>query len=125
MDKPTSVRTKGVRRSNEEGRELARRWRASGLSASEFCRRNQVALHVLRYWALGKAGSRPNSVKPRDFFVVTAGDGMVPAPDAGSARGTEAPPCDEGKAVVIVIPLRSGAAAFGEALAAVLREVGA
>jgi hypothetical protein len=119
MDKCTSEQAaKGARRNAEEGRELARRWRASGLTVSEFCRRNQVPSHVVRYWALDKTGVRDSA---KDFFVFTAGA----EPGKNAAAELETPRRDEAKAVVIVIPLRAGAGAFGEALAAVLREVGA
>ena len=115
------TRTRGrSRRSPEQGRRLVESWRASGLAAPEYCQRKGISLHALRYWASrsksrGVSGSRP------DFFVMTAGEYLATGDEA--KPGAEEVSPDEGKAVVIVLPLQAGAAALSNTLKAVFAEV--
>ena len=58
----------------EKMRRMLARWRRSGLSAAEFCRREGLAPQKLSYWkrSLKKAGSgvRRGSAKPVGFVPV-------------------------------------------------------
>jgi hypothetical protein len=122
MDKSARIQSGSERRSAEEGRQLAQRWRASGLIASEFCRRNQVPVHVLRYWAGRKSGGQAKLERSTDFFEMTAGP-RVAATNAPEVAGEhEAGAHDVSRAVVIVVPLRPGATSLANVLEVVLRE---
>jgi hypothetical protein len=118
MDGKREERKGQKRLGAQEGHELARRWRASGLIASEYCRRYRVNLHVLRYWA-----GRSKRTEPTDegsgFFVVTAPPKPEPNHEAGLEGSTRD---DSSRAVLIVVPLRRGAVTLTEALRAVFAE---
>lgn len=99
--------------SKQEGQALAERWRQSGESKTEFCRRAGVAVHVLRYWLEREAEGRPSSqlvrskrVAPRDFFVVSATERS--SDDNRRRKGQMAGQPVRGesgrKAVLVVIP---------------------
>ena len=73
-----------------KGREMERalaRWRRSGLSAAEFCRRKGIVPQTLSYWkrALGPAKAvvrRRRAARPVGFVpvhVVDSGDGVATA----------------------------------------------
>jgi hypothetical protein len=47
-------------------------WRQSGLSVSEFCRRQAVGAHVLRYWLLREAKPGVTAATGDAFYVVSA-----------------------------------------------------
>lgn len=109
---------KRIRRSGQEGRRLADEWRKSGVSASEFCQRNAVPLHVLRYWAHQSNGG-PTADRAGDFFVMTT----EPQSGSNTAGNDEVGSTTVPKAVIIVVPLRSNGTALTETLRAVLGEV--
>jgi hypothetical protein len=72
-------------------------WRSSGVSISEFCRRQAVGTHVLRYW-LSREATRGESVATADAFYV------VSAPEADSVA-LASPSVREGsRAVIVVLP---------------------
>jgi hypothetical protein len=101
--------------------ELAARWRASGLTAAEFGRQQEVGAHRVRYWARrakvgGVAGGQP------EFYVMTAG-GPAGAGTGPRPQAEQVPSRRGGTAVVIVVPLPAGRRALADALGAVLSEV--
>ena len=117
MNSNKGAAEKRGRRSKEEGRCLVAGWRASGLSASEFGRRNDVPEHVLRYWAGRVRSGKTSAIRPADFYVVNAGE-----PQENGAR-PETPSREVAKAVVIIVPLRPKGRELAETLRAVFAEV--
>jgi transposase-like protein len=106
-----------VRRSPAEGQALVERWRQSGLSVGEYCRKHAVGEHVLRYWLDKSEGRDRASAKASDFFVVATSD-----EDARSGQASSvAKPSDQ--AIVIVVPLAGDARGLEQTLRAVMREV--
>jgi hypothetical protein len=58
-------------RSEEEGAALVRRWKASGLSQTQFGREQGIAPHVISYWKR-RLEHRPKREPPA--FVLLSGD---------------------------------------------------
>ena len=106
----------------DQGRRLAERWRASGLTATEYSRRHGVNFHVLRYWAARSPKSKTRT-KASDFFVLSAGKNPAsfPGRDQAVERVVGA---GHSRAVVIVLPLQDGREALTEALRVLLAEEG-
>ena len=104
----------------DQGRELAERWRASGLTAAEYSRRHGVNFHVLRYWA-ARSFEPKTRAKAADFFVVSAGHNP-PKAQQEPQEAVDGVSGDHLRAVVIVVPLRGGPEALTEALRVLLAE---
>jgi transposase-like protein len=100
VGKRSNIGRHAVHRSAAQGRALVEQWRQSGLSVSEFCRRQGVGAHVLRYWLLRDAKPGLTAATGDAFYVVSA----------PSAESTESAPASmglgsrAGGAVVIVLP---------------------
>lgn len=89
------------RLTKEEGLALVRRWRESGETRAEFCRRTSVGTQVLSYWIGREAGVvRATRATRSDFVVVSAPhvatrDRSEPSAGSNSKRS--------GKAVLVVM----------------------
>ena len=119
------------RMSRAAGLSLARSWQSSGLSRAEFCRRERLETHVLRYWvrqlgrkAKGGRAERSDAGLPGGHgFVVVSTPSEDRALDASSRQGPPASSAEPGaKAVVVVVPLQQGSTALARTLRAVLEE---
>ena len=100
MGKRSNIGGRAVHRSAAQGRALVEQWRQSGLSVSEFCRRQAVGAHVLRYWLLREAKPGVTAATGDAFYVVSA-PGAESAEIGGasmSGRGRA------GSAVIVVLP---------------------
>lgn len=104
-----------VRRSAAQGRALVESWRRSGASVSEFCRRQGVKEHVLRYWVSREPtrSSQPAARARSEFFVVSAPEVASGAP---SSMATGA-----GGAFIVVLP-EATAGLLVQTLRGLLRE---
>ena len=109
MGKRNNIGGHTVHRSAAQGRALVEQWRSSGLSVSEFCRRQAVGTHVLRYW-LSREAKRVESVAAADACYV------VSAPEADSATLAKPSVREGSRAVIVVLP-----AATSEQLVQTLR----
>ena len=107
----------------DQGRKLAERWRASGLTATEYSRRHGVNFHVLRYWAARSSKSK-TSTRASDFFVLSAGQNPPSVPRDRNQAGERVVAAGHSRAVVIVVPLQDGREALTEALRVLLAEEG-
>ena len=90
-----------VRRSAAQGRALVERWRRSGASVSEFCRRQAVKEHVLRYWVSRETRSSKPAARARSEFFV------VPAPEMSPKMASAAPSSmamGASSAFIVVLP---------------------
>lgn len=100
MGKQSKVGGRAARRGSAQGRALVEQWRQSGLSVSEFCRRQSVGEHVLRYWLLREAKPEVTATTGDAFYVVSApGTKSDELADAAMGRGGRA-----GGAVIVVLP---------------------
>jgi len=101
MSKTKKPAANGSRRSPAQGRALVEQWQRSGESVSEFCRRESVGPHVLRYWLSREA----NGSTGENFFVVEAAERR---PERGSIdRPSESlgmAGASSGAAVIVVLP---------------------
>lgn len=100
MGKRSNIVGHAVHRTAAQGRALVEQWRQSGLSVSEFCRRQAVGAHVLRYWLLREAPPDVTAAKGEAFYVVSAPStesAQVGKPSMGGGRGA-------GGAVIVVLP---------------------
>lgn len=100
MGKRSKIGGHAVHRSAAQGRALVEQWRQSGLSVSEFCRRQAVGAHVLRYWLLREAKPGETAATRDAFYVVSApgaeSGGIAPASMGGGGRA--------GGAVIVMLP---------------------
>jgi len=100
VGKRSKIGGHAVHRSAEQGRALVKQWRQSGLSVSEFCRRQAVGAHVLRYWLLRDAKPGATAATGDAFYVVSA-------PSAESAEIAQVSMGGRGRAggaVIVVLP---------------------
>lgn len=90
------------RLTKEEGLALVWRWRESGESRAEFCRRARVGTQVLSYWIGREAAGDTRSTRATrsDFVVLSAPQGS--ARDAGVPDGRSTPKRSS-KAVLVVM----------------------
>jgi transposase-like protein len=72
VGKRSNISGQTVHRSAAQGRALVEQWRQSGLSVSEFCRRQAVGSHVLRYWVSREVKLGATAAKADAFYVVSA-----------------------------------------------------
>jgi hypothetical protein len=102
VGKRSNIRGHAVHRSAAQGRALVEQWRQSGLSVSEFCRRQGVGAHVLRYW-LSRAVEPAATTATGDAFYVVSAPGTesveIGKPEPSMAGGSRA-----GSAVIVVLP---------------------
>jgi hypothetical protein len=61
-----------VRRSERERQEILARWAKSGVSAREFCRKEEIQFSSFQRWQQKLNGS-PASIPPREDFVPVNG----------------------------------------------------
>jgi hypothetical protein len=97
VGKQGNIRGHSVHRSAEQGRALVEQWRQSGLSGSEFCRRQALGEHVLPYWQSREAKARTSRASRDAFYVVSTSS-------ADSAQGGGRSMRGEGGAVIVVLP---------------------
>lgn len=97
MGKRGNIRGHAVHRSAEQGHALVEQWRQSGLSGSEFCRRQAVGEHVLRYWQSRAAKLGERAAKAEAFYVVSTPGADAVQLGSPSARGGS-------RAVIVVLP---------------------
>ena len=91
MGKRSNIGGHAVHRSAIQGRALVEQWRQSGLSVTEFCRRQAVGVHVLRYWRSREAKPGATAATADAFYVV-------------SAPSTEGSKPSRRGAVIVVLP---------------------
>jgi hypothetical protein len=67
----------------EQMRRVLARWRRSGVSGAEFCRREGLAPQALSYWkralGAGRVARRPREARPVDFVPVRLVDSVAGA----------------------------------------------
>ena len=97
MGKVSNIVGHKAHRSAAQGRALVEQWRRSGLSVSEFCRRQAVGAHVLRYW-LSRETAPSESVATADAFYV------VSTPESESAALGRLSPREGSRAIIVVLP---------------------
>lgn len=97
MGKRGNIRGHAVHRSAEEGQALVEQWRQSGLSGSEFCRRQALGEHVLRYWQSREAKAKASTARGDAFYVVSTPSTDCVQGGGRSMRGG-------GGAVIVVLP---------------------
>ena len=100
MGKRSNIGGQTVHRSAAQGRALVEQYRQSGLSVSEFCRRQAVGAHVLRYWLSREARPDATAATKDAFYVVSApGAESVQRGRPSMGGGNRA-----GGAVIVVLP---------------------
>jgi hypothetical protein len=100
VGKRSNIGGRTVHRSAAQGRALVEQWRQSGLSVSEFCRRQAVGAHVLRYWVSRQAKPGATAATADAFYVVST-------PETESAelgRPSMGGGSRAGGAVIVVLP---------------------
>lgn len=118
MSKSERAGTRGSRRNQAEGRALVERWRESGLSVREYCRKHALSEQVLRYW-LGKLdGDKASSSKPGEFFVVST----LGAGERGARASESEVATSHDQALLIMVPLGGVGHAVEQVLRALTRE---
>lgn len=118
MSKVERAGTRGLRRNQAEGQALVERWRQSGLSVREYCRRHGLGEHVLRYWLEKAAGGAGASSKAGGFFVVST-SGEVAHLDQSSASEVKT---SHDQALIVVVPLGGVGLAIEQMLGALTKE---
>lgn len=100
MGKQSNIGGQTVHRSAAQGRALVAHYRQSGLSVSEFCRRQAVGAHVLRYWLSREAKPEATAATKDAFYVVSApGAESIQRGRPSMGGGSRA-----GGAVIVVLP---------------------
>ena len=69
---------------------------------AEFCRRQAVGAHVLRYWLSREAPPPQPAEEASDFFVMSAPTVPEPAPSARALSGGSR--CATNGAVIVMLP---------------------
>ena len=100
MGKRSNIGGHAVHRSAAQGQALVEQWRQSGLSVSEFCRRQAVGAHVLRYW-LSRAVEPSGTAATGDAFYVVSAPGTESAEVGKPSMGGGG---RAGSAVIVVLP---------------------
>jgi hypothetical protein len=100
VGKRSNISVQTVHRSAAQGRALVEQYRQSGLSVSEFCRRQAMGAHVLRYWLSREA--RPGATAAtKDAFYVVSAPGTESAQRGRPSMGGGS---RAGGAVIVVLP---------------------
>ena len=113
-----------VRRNSAQGHALVERWQRSGLTVSEFCRRQGGRPHVLRYWIARETEPSTSGTAASDFFVVSAPErqsrnGSIEGPRASEITETHA------ESAVIVVLSAASPGRLAQTVRALLQESGA